>query len=99
MREHRSLTACEHGSHPVPLNRQISASDGVHASMDSMQATARHTVMDCAFAKPEVQQLKEGDNPMLPGGDSHDEPVCLPASSPFVEFPRNRCGFSTIAGV
>lgn len=67
--------------------------------MDSMQATARHSVMDRTFAKPEIQQLKEGDNPMLPGGDGHQEPVHLPASSPIVEFPRNRCGFSTIARV
>ena len=67
--------------------------------MDSMQATARHAVMDRAFAKPEIQQLKETDNPMLPGGDGRHEAVHFPASSAIVEFPRNRCGFSTIARV
>jgi hypothetical protein len=65
--------------------------------MDSMKAAAGHSIANGTRAQAEGQELKEGNNAMLLGGDGDDQPVERTLTPAIVGFRRYSRRFSTIA--
>lgn len=73
--EYCALAAGEHGRHPEALLRQLSVPDGVHASMDPMQPPALHPVRHRGLSEPDLVQLRDRHDPVLPPGEDRERCV------------------------
>jgi hypothetical protein len=82
----------------MPLDREVRPTHCVNALMYSVESPSCNAILDGSLAEPESQELQEGDYPVLPGCDCHDEPIDLPACSTMVGFPHHGCGFPSIVG-
>ena len=49
--------------------------DGVHAVVDSMKPSARDPPLDHAVRQPDLEQLGDGNDPVLTGGEGRDRDV------------------------
>ncbi len=96
--EDRPLPAGEHGGQPPALEGHVGAANGIDALMDAMQAASRDPGPDAGSAQAELTQLREGNHPMLPGGQGNDEAIQLALSTAMVGFRCREQRFPSIVG-
>jgi hypothetical protein len=63
--QHRFRTAGENCRHPATFAIDIRAPNRVNAARQQMQASPRQSVLNRVRAKPQIQELRPRDNPML----------------------------------
>ena len=98
MRQDGPLSARERSGHPAPFDWNVSASHRVHAVVHSMQPSTRDAIAYGTSTEAEIKELKEGEDPVLSGGNAGDQPVEMALGSTMDGFRRHRRRFRTIVG-
>src|SRR4051794_12500156 len=96
MAEHGSFAAGEHSRHPSPFLAEIGVADGVDPAVDAMQATTICAVRNSAGEESDSEQLRPGDDAVLPRCDEGDLRIST-ARGRFVRHPRTKSPTPTIS--
>ena len=63
-----------------------------------MQPSTRDAIAYGTSTEPEIKELKEGEDPVLSGGNAGDQPVEMALGSTMDGFRQHRRRFRTIVG-
>jgi hypothetical protein len=78
MAQQRVRPAGEYRSHPMAPSCEQFVPDGVDPAVHAMQAVRVRQTLDLIGAIPEVQQVTEGDHPVLIGGARRQRTLARP---------------------
>jgi hypothetical protein len=71
--------------------------DGIHAVVDPMEPSARHSALDHSVCQPDFEQLRHGYDPVLPRSELRSREVQSVASVTDAPSPAAGGRFSTCA--
>jgi hypothetical protein len=75
MAEKRVVSTRHYRSDPSALHGKTSMANGIDGKVDTVQPSARESVLDCADAKTERNELASSNDAMLPRRQLRDRPV------------------------
>jgi hypothetical protein len=75
VREHRPLTARQHGGEPPPLWREHDMPDGVDTAVEAMKAPGPEPLDDAVRPDAEREQLLATDHAVLSLGDASQQDI------------------------